>query len=91
MPVEYVRIGSSKYSFSSENCLISSTSGGISSGASPRSWQLITAFSRPVNSGWKPTPSSSSPATRPLIATVPVSGVETPSTIFSSVLLPAPL
>ena len=47
-------------------------------------------FSRPVSSGLKPAPSSSSDVTRPDVATDPPSGSSTPATSCSSVLLPHP-
>ena len=48
-------------------------------------------FSRPVSSGWKPVPTSSSEPTRPRISARPVVGAVMRDRIFSSVLLPAPL
>ena len=51
----------------------------------------MKAFCRPVKSAWKPMPSSSSAATRPVMCTPPVVGCVVPVIIFSSVLLPAPL
>ena len=48
-------------------------------------------FSRPVNSGWKPAPSSSSADRRPSTVAVPSSGRRMPASTFSSVLLPEPL
>src|ERR671919_82765 len=48
-------------------------------------------FSRPVSSKWKPVPTSSREATRPRIARRPALGSVILETIFSSVLLPAPL
>ncbi len=50
-----------------------------------------STFSRPVKSGWKPAPSSSSETTRPLVSTVPRSAGRIPAITVSSVLLPAPL
>ena len=47
-------------------------------------------FSRPVNSGWKPMPSSSSEATLPRTVTAPAVGEVTPESSLSRVLLPAP-
>ena len=58
---------------------------------SPRSWPAVIALDRPVNSGWKPMPSSSSAATRPSTSTAPSEGVAARAIIFKSVLLPAPL
>ena len=48
-------------------------------------------FSRPVSSGWKPVPTSSSEPTRPVTSAQPVVGSVIRERIFSSVLLPAPL
>ena len=48
-------------------------------------------FSRPVSSGWKPVPTSSRLATRPLMVTRPAVGSVMRERIFSSVDLPAPL
>ena len=48
-------------------------------------------FSRPVNSGWKPVPTSSRLPTRPFSSTRPFVGSVIRDRIFSSVLLPAPL
>ncbi len=48
-------------------------------------------FSRPVSSGWKPVPTSSSEPTRPSSVTCPSVGSVMRLRIFSSVLLPAPL
>jgi len=46
---------------------------------------------RPVSSGWKPVPTSSRLATRPLMVTRPVVGSVIRLKIFNSVLFPAPL
>ena len=48
-------------------------------------------FSRPVNSGWNPVPTSSSDPTRPFVTPRPVVGGVMRARIFSIVLLPAPL
>ena len=48
-------------------------------------------FSRPVRSGWKPVPTSSSAPARPQTRASPDVGSVTPERIFSSVVLPAPL
>ena len=48
-------------------------------------------FSRPVSSGWKPVPTSSSEPTRPVTSAQPAVGSVIRERIFSSVLLPAPL
>ena len=72
----------------SAKAMISSRFAAISAGASPSSVAARSMFARPVYSGWKPDPSSSSAPTRPLTATVPRVGLMTPATIFSSVDLP---
>ncbi len=51
---------------------------------------LSTMFCRPVNSGWKPEPSSRMEATLPRTANEPEVGAVMPARILSSVLLPAP-
>ena len=51
---------------------------------------LSTMFWRPVNSGWKPEPSSRIEAILPLTRNPPAVGDVMPARIFSSVLLPAP-
>src|SRR4029453_4138382 len=48
-------------------------------------------FSRPVNSGWKPAPSSIRADTRPRTETWPVVGLRMPPRTLSSVDLPEPL
>ena len=48
-------------------------------------------FSRPVSSGWKPVPTSSSAPIRPRSLASPSVGGVTFERIFSRVLLPAPL
>ncbi len=58
---------------------------------SPSSMPLMTTFSRPVISGWKPAPSSISAVTRPSTATVPEVGRRIPLASLSSVDLPEPL
>ena len=57
----------------------------------PWSAPFRNTFSRPVNSGWNPAPSSSSDATRPPTATCPRVGLMIPATSLSSVVLPEPL
>ena len=47
-------------------------------------------FSRPVRSGWKPVPTSSSVPTRPRSTMRPAVGLVIRAISFSSVLLPAP-
>ncbi len=48
-------------------------------------------FSIAEYSGWKPAPTSSSAATRPLTSIVPASGARMRASIFSIVDLPEPL
>ena len=56
----------------------------------PRIAPLRKTFSRPVSSGWKPVPTSSSEPTRPRIVGPPAVGSVIRERIFSRVLLPAP-
>ena len=58
---------------------------------SPRIEALRKMFSRPVYSGTKPAPSSSSPATLRRTMTRPASASRMRAISFSEVLLPAPL
>ena len=51
----------------------------------------MRTLSRPLNSGLKPAPSSSSAAIRPFTSSCPLVGVSVPQMICSSVDLPAPL
>jgi len=51
---------------------------------------LSSTFSRPVKSGWKPAPSSSSEPIRPPVATRPSVGAMIPAIRRSSVDLPDP-
>ena len=57
----------------------------------PRIAAVSKMFSRPVSSGWKPVPTSSSEPTRPTVSPRPDVGGVMRARIFSSVLLPAPL
>src|SRR6476661_6982931 len=57
----------------------------------PRIAPLRKTFSRPVRSGWKPVPTSSSDPTRPSRSTVPVVGSTMRDRILSRVLFPDPL
>ena len=52
---------------------------------------LMTTFSRPEISGWKPAPSSISAETRPWTERLPWVGLVMPATSLSSVDLPEPL
>jgi hypothetical protein len=51
----------------------------------------MNTFSRPVKSGWKPAPSSSSEATLPPTSRWPLEGRKIPAIRRSSVVLPEPL
>ena len=51
---------------------------------------FINMFSLPVNSGWKPVPTSNKLAILPLIFTLPLVGDVTLLKTFNKVLLPAP-
>ena len=51
---------------------------------------LITTFSRPEISGWKPAPSSMRAETLPSTRRVPEVGLKSPATSFSSVDFPDP-
>ena len=56
----------------------------------PRIAPFRKMFSRPVSSGWKPVPTSSSVPTRPCSSMRPVGRLVIRASTFSSVLLPAP-
>ena len=90
MPLEYCRTGWSMNSPSSLQATISGRRARTSSSAMPKSAALSSMFWRPLNSGWKPEPSSRIAATRPRTSSRPVVGVATPATSLSSVDLPAP-
>ena len=62
----------------------------ISSALMPRIAPFMNTFSRPVNSGLKPLPSSSSAPIRPDTATCPWVGDRVPQMVCSSVDLPEP-
>ncbi len=47
-------------------------------------------FSRPVKSGWKPAPSSSSEPTEPATASLPLVGLKMPASRRRRVVLPEP-
>ena len=57
----------------------------------PSTEPLRKMFSRPVNSGWKPDPTSISAARRPSSVIVPSVGAVMRESSLSNVLLPAPL
>ncbi len=56
----------------------------------PSSEPLRYAFSRPLKSGWKPAPISSSAVTRPFTSSVPEVGFAVPARSLSSVDFPEP-
>ena len=91
IPDEYVRTGRSIDSSSSAKATISSKRSWICRRRRPWSEPLRYTFSRPVKSGWKPAPSSSSEPIRPPAATCPLVGLMIPATMRSSVVLPEPL
>jgi hypothetical protein len=90
MPELYVLTGRSMKSPSSLNSTIFGKRSAISSSLIPSTEQFRRTFSRPVNSGWKPAPSSRRDETRPSTRTVPAVGREMPVRSFRSVDLPAP-
>ena len=63
----------------------------MSDSLKPRMLALSETFSRPVNSGLKPAPSSSSAAILPLTSTMPALGASVPQITCSKVDLPEPL
>ena len=91
MPDEYVRTGRSMNRSSSANETISSIASRTRARDSPWIEPFRYTFSRPVNSGWNPAPSSSSEATRPPASTRPEVGPMIPETMRRSVVLPEPL
>ncbi len=83
--------GVSRNCSTSAKATISSNFRLISARRIPRIAPLRKMFSRPVNSGWKPVPTSSRLPTRPRMTTRPSVGGVIWERIFNSVLLPAPL
>src|SRR5215831_5745282 len=75
----------------SAKCTIASNCRSISCRVRPKSPAPRYTFSRPVNSGWKPAPSSISETTCPPTRTTPLVGHVTRETSLRSVVLPAPL
>src|SRR5262245_13884943 len=69
---------------------ISSKRSRISARESPSRIPLTWMFSRPVNSGWNPAPSSMRAETRPVTAIDPAVGFRIPPTSLSRVDLPEP-
>ena len=90
IPDEYVRTGRSIACSSSANATISSKRVRISERRSPWIAPFRKTFSRPVKSGWKPAPSSSSEPMRPSALTRPAVGLMIPAISRSSVVLPEP-
>ena len=82
--------GASMKSASSANSTISSKRRSTSLRVRPSMIPLITTFSRPEISGWKPAPSSIRAETRPSTTRLPRVGLVIPATSFSSVDLPEP-
>jgi len=74
-----------------ENSMMSGSRRVTSARDMPSIMPLITAFSRPVISGWNPAPSSMRAVARPDTSTVPLVGRRMPETSLSSVDLPDPL
>ncbi|MEZ5979847.1 MAG: hypothetical protein R3F34_16775 [Planctomycetota bacterium] len=70
--------------------MISSIFASISRRVNPIITPFETMFMRPVKSRWKPAPSSSRLATRPLMRRRPSLGGVMPASTLSSVDLPAP-
>ena len=91
MPLEYRFTGVSMNFPTPANSTISSYLAPISDRLMPRIAPFKKMLSRPVSSGWKPVPTSSSDASRPLMSAYPAVGSVMRERIFSSVLLPAPL
>ena len=92
MPCEYVLKVDRENRPSSVNCAIDCSAVVISPLRQGRGSQLpARIFSRPVNSGCKPPPISSSASTSPLTTTVPSVGGRFFVTSLSNVDFPAPL
>ena len=91
IPEEYLLIGVSKNFSTPEKSTISSNFRSISFLCIPKIVPFRYTFSLPLNSGWKPVPTSRRLATRPRTLTSPDVGSVMRLIIFSNVLLPAPL
>ena len=91
IPEEYVRTGRSMNSSRPAKATISSNCSRMYVFFRPRIEPLRKTFSRPVKSGWKPAPSSSSEATLPPTSALPDVGLMIPESRRSSVVLPEPL
>ena len=90
IPLEYSFTGRSINVPISANFSIWGNTRSISWREIPRISPFRKTFSRPLNSGLKPAPSSSSAAIRPLASTRPRVGSRIPQMICSSVLFPLP-
>jgi hypothetical protein len=90
IPLEYVVTGWSMNSPMSAKAAISSKRAAVCSRVSPEIAALRNTFSRPVNCGLKPDPSSSSAVTRPFTSTEPSVAAWVPTMRCSSVDLPEP-
>src|SRR5918911_368345 len=91
MPEEYRFTGVSMNCSTPANSTMSSKRSRICARFIPRMAPFRKTLSRPVSSGWKPVPTSSSEPTWPVIRTSPRVGAVMRERIFSSVVLPAPL
>ena len=83
-------IGASKKRPSCAKASIAGIAASVSLRVSPSSEPLRYAFSRPVKSGWKPAPSSSSAEMRPSTSIVPDVGFAVPAMSLRSVDFPDP-
>ena len=83
--------GSSRNRSIPEKPTISSNFLRISARRMPRITPLSNTFSRPVSSGWNPTPKSSIEPIRPRTESRPAVGRVSRAMIFNRVLFPAPL
>ncbi len=90
IPEEYVFTGASMNSSSSAKATISSKRRSTSLRVRPSMIPLMTTFSRPQISGWKPAPSSISAEIRPSTTRLPRVGLVMPATSLSRVDLPEP-
>jgi hypothetical protein len=91
IPDEYVRTGKSMNSSRPAKATISSNCSRTYARLSPWIEPLRNTFSRPLRSGWKPAPSSSSDPIRPPTSTLPEVGLMIPDRSRKSVVLPEPL
>jgi hypothetical protein len=91
IPLEYDLTGRSMKSPMPANAWMAGSRASVSSRDIPITTPYSSTFSRPVNSGLKPAPSSSSDETRPVTVTRPLVGHTIPAISCRSVLLPDPL